>query len=90
MRKFILIILLVFLSTMVYADNVDFTKEYTGKGVVTFNHTTHSKLTDCEVCHNPMKKNGVDKKFSHKVCRGCHKIDTTKKAPTKCNGCHKK
>jgi hypothetical protein len=72
------------------------------KGPVTFNHTAHSKLDKCDVCHHSKEDKG-DKKVActkchsdkkgmkemHKNCiKQCHKKD--KKGPTKCNDCHKK
>ncbi|KIX11070.1 cytochrome c3 family protein [Dethiosulfatarculus sandiegensis] len=53
------------------------------------------KVQKCEACHTSPKKN-KGKLLSlmnafHKNCKACHKeVGDPKKAPTKCNGCHKK
>ena len=50
----------------------------------------------CTECHKAEKgdKDGKEvpsmKDAAHKKCKGCHEKDAEKKAPTKCNDCHKK
>ena len=50
----------------------------------------------CGTCHKAKTETKDGKKVIsakdalHKTCKGCHKKDKTKKAPTKCNECHKK
>jgi len=46
----------------------------------------------CSTCHKA-KKEGDTPEFKdamHNSCKECHKKDASKKAPTKCNDCHKK
>lgn len=46
----------------------------------------------CFQCHKA-KKEGDTPEFKvamHNKCKECHKKDAAKKAPTKCDGCHKK
>ncbi|NNF84040.1 MAG: cytochrome c3 family protein [Deltaproteobacteria bacterium] len=50
------------------------------------------KEEKCSACH---KKKAEGKTVSlkdayHRTCKDCHKKDASKKAPTKCNGCHVK
>ena len=50
------------------------------------------KEQKCSECHKA-KKTGDAPEFKeamHGKCKGCHSKDATKKAPTKCDGCHKK
>ena len=50
------------------------------------------KEEKCSNCHKA-KKTGDAIEFKeamHGKCKECHKKDATKKAPTKCDGCHKK
>jgi len=50
------------------------------------------KEQKCSGCHKA-KKTGDAPEFKeamHGKCKGCHSKDATKKAPTKCDGCHKK
>jgi Class III cytochrome C family len=46
----------------------------------------------CFKCHKEKKEGDAPglKDVAHKKCKDCHKNDATKKAPTKCDGCHKK
>jgi hypothetical protein len=46
----------------------------------------------CFSCHEAKKKGDAVafKEAMHKTCKDCHKKDASKKAPTKCEGCHKK
>ena len=50
------------------------------------------KEQKCSVCHKAKKTGDVPefKEAMHGKCKGCHAKDATKKAPTKCDGCHKK
>ena len=50
----------------------------------------------CSACHKDKAETKDGKKIIsgkdalHKTCKDCHKKDKAKKAPTKCNECHKK
>ena len=50
------------------------------------------KEQKCFTCHKAEKKGDAIalKDAMHTKCKDCHSKDTTKKAPTKCDGCHKK
>jgi Class III cytochrome C family len=50
------------------------------------------KEQKCFACHKAEKKDDAValKDAMHKVCKDCHSKDATKKAPTKCDGCHVK
>ena len=50
------------------------------------------KEQKCFACHKAEKKGDAIslKDAMHKVCKDCHSKDATKKAPTKCDGCHPK
>ncbi|MBP2684238.1 MAG: hypothetical protein H6Q79_2277 [Deltaproteobacteria bacterium] len=50
------------------------------------------KEQSCFACHKAEKKGDVVafKDAMHTKCKDCHAKDATKKAPTKCDGCHKK
>jgi hypothetical protein len=75
------------------------------KPPVDFNHATHERYTNrcsdchhkgnnnkCIECHKSKAERGVPefKEIMHQSCKGCHKKDASKKAPVKCDGCHKK
>lgn len=101
MRKIMMfIICLIFMSVSVFAVeevNVpapqDFQKVYMNSmGNVTFDHTTHSNLSECSICHIEALTFGevVSKNVGHKFCKACHKKDEAKVAPTKCKECHVK
>ena len=92
MKKIVLIVVMVLFASLVYANDTDFTKTYEGRGVVTFNHTTHSSDPEsCVGCHSVFDVDGVmTKDFGHKVCKTCHKSVGKKVAPTTCTGCHVK
>ncbi len=50
------------------------------------------KEQKCSACHKA-KAEGKTPEFKeamHTKCKDCHKKDASKKAPTKCDGCHKK
>jgi len=93
MKKILLlVVMLLMVGGIAFAmeGSTDFTKHYTGKGDVTFNHTTHSSvIEDCTVCHIHGSPVQVDKKYGHTECKGCHKLPENE-APTKCGGCHVK
>ncbi|HEU5361072.1 MAG TPA: cytochrome c3 family protein [Candidatus Deferrimicrobiaceae bacterium] len=46
----------------------------------------------CQACHKEKAEGKVVglKDAYHTMCKDCHKKDASKKAPTTCNGCHKK
>jgi hypothetical protein len=103
MKKFIVVLLFVLLSSFAYAGGGDapqrFTKTYeTSRGVITFNHLEHSnKRQSCNACHDwvgQFTDVGINKDVGHKVCKVCHKkanLDAgNKAAPTICTGCHVK
>ena len=50
------------------------------------------KEQKCFNCHKATKEGDAVpfKEAMHKTCKDCHKKDASKKAPVKCNGCHKK
>jgi len=50
------------------------------------------KEQKCFACHKAEKKGDAVslKDAMHAKCKDCHSKDATKKAPTKCDGCHKK
>ena len=50
------------------------------------------KEQKCFACHKAEKKAAAVslKDAMHTKCKDCHSKDATKKAPTKCDGCHKK
>ena len=50
------------------------------------------KEQKCFACHKAEKKDASSslKDAMHTKCKDCHSKDATKKAPTKCDGCHKK
>ncbi|OIP36111.1 MAG: hypothetical protein AUK27_02660 [Deltaproteobacteria bacterium CG2_30_66_27] len=50
------------------------------------------KEQKCFACHKATKTGDAvaQKDAMHTKCKGCHSKDATKKAPTKCNDCHKK
>jgi flagellar basal body L-ring protein FlgH len=50
------------------------------------------KEQKCFACHKAEKKGDAValKDAMHTKCKDCHSKDATKKAPTKCDGCHKK
>ena len=50
------------------------------------------KEEKCFSCHEAKKKGDAVafKEAMHKTCKDCHKKDASKKAPVKCDGCHKK
>jgi len=50
------------------------------------------KEQKCFACHKAEKKGDAValKDVMHKKCKDCHSKDATKKAPTKCDDCHKK
>jgi hypothetical protein len=50
------------------------------------------KEQSCFACHKAEKKGDAAslKDVMHAKCKDCHSKDATKKAPTKCDGCHKK
>ncbi|NVN97722.1 MAG: cytochrome c3 family protein [Geobacteraceae bacterium] len=59
------------------------------KGNINFPHKKHQEmLKDCIKCHEhgPGKIAGLDQKWAHKVCRGCHA--EMNKGPQKCSECH--
>ena len=91
MKKVLVVILLVMFAGSVYGSDTDFTKTYDSRGVITFNHTTHSSDPEsCVGCHDAYKEFGgeMNKNFGHKVCKTCHK--SVENAPTTCTGCHVK
>jgi len=57
-------------------------------------HTTKEgeQTVSCASCHNKEGAKVVLKDAYHKKCKDCHQKEATagKKAPTKCNECHKK
>ena len=46
----------------------------------------------CSACHKATAEGKTVslKEAFHTTCKDCHKKDASKKAPTKCNGCHVK
>jgi hypothetical protein len=50
------------------------------------------KEQGCQACHKEKAegKTLALKEAYHEMCKDCHKKDASKKAPTTCNGCHKK
>jgi hypothetical protein len=50
------------------------------------------KEQKCFACHKAEKKGAAVslKDAMHTKCKDCHAKDATKKAPTKCDGCHPK
>ena len=50
------------------------------------------KEQKCFACHKAEKKDKAAslKDAMHTKCKDCHAKDASKKAPTKCDGCHKK
>jgi len=82
----------IFISSAIAADEY----QYTGKGVVTFNHAEHGKKIDCATCHKgttPEKIMITNKKQGHDQCLTCHKAEKAKgntAAPTSCKQCHQK
>jgi hypothetical protein len=50
------------------------------------------KEQKCFACHKAEKKGDAVslKDAMHTKCKDCHSKDATKKAPTKCDGCHPK
>src|SRR5512144_2489426 len=50
------------------------------------------KEQKCFACHKAEKTGAAVslKDAMHTKCKDCHSKDATKKAPTKCDGCHKK
>lgn len=50
------------------------------------------KEQKCFNCHKAVKKDKAAplKDAMHTKCKDCHAKDASKKAPTKCDGCHKK
>jgi len=50
------------------------------------------KEQKCFACHKAEKKGDANslKDVMHAKCKDCHSKDATKKAPTKCDGCHAK
>jgi hypothetical protein len=50
------------------------------------------KEQGCQKCHKDKTEGKVVelKEAYHGTCKDCHKKDASKKAPTMCNGCHKK
>ena len=50
------------------------------------------KEQGCHQCHKAKTEGKVVelKEAYHATCKDCHKKDASKKAPTMCNGCHKK
>ncbi|HEX2710497.1 MAG TPA: cytochrome c3 family protein [Candidatus Deferrimicrobium sp.] len=50
------------------------------------------KEQKCFACHKAEKKGATSslKDAMHTKCKDCHAKDATKKAPTKCDGCHPK
>ena len=50
------------------------------------------KEQKCFACHKAEKKDAANslKDVMHAKCKDCHAKDATKKAPTKCDGCHPK
>jgi hypothetical protein len=50
------------------------------------------KEQKCFACHKAEKKGDAVslKDAMHTKCKDCHAKDATKKAPTKCDGCHPK
>ena len=50
------------------------------------------KEQTCFACHKAEKKDKAAslKDAMHTKCKDCHSKDAAKKAPTKCDGCHKK
>jgi len=50
------------------------------------------KEQGCHQCHKSKTEGKVVelKEAYHATCKDCHKKDASKKAPTMCNGCHKK
>ena len=50
------------------------------------------KEQKCSACHKAAAegKTVALKEAYHTTCKDCHKKDASKKAPTKCDGCHKK
>lgn len=90
MKKFVLTLVVLSIAGLCFAGSPEFTKSYEGKmGDVSFNHTTHSQVIECQECH---LVEGVaiemDKKVAHKLCKDCHRV--VENAPTKCKGCHTK
>ena len=53
---------------------------------------TAGKEQKCFACHKAEKKApaAAMKDAMHAKCKSCHAKDASKKAPTKCDGCHKK
>lgn len=50
------------------------------------------KEQKCSACHKDKAegKTVALKEAFHTTCKDCHKKDASKKAPTKCDGCHQK
>jgi len=50
------------------------------------------KEQKCSACHKATADGKVValKEAYHTTCKDCHKKDASKKAPVKCDGCHKK
>ena len=93
MKKIVLLVMLLMFSGSVFGNDVDFTKTYDSRGVVTFNHTIHATDPDnCVECHEKFDSFGgeMNKDFGHKVCKSCHKQLENKTAPTSCRDCHVK
>ena len=73
------------LSHKAHADRI-------GKCAECHHKDAAGKEQKCSNCHKAKmeKEKESFKEVMHAKCRECHKKDATKKAPTKCDGCHKK
>lgn len=90
MKKTVIIALALIFACVTVATAADVMTFENKKGTITFEHKKHQDALggDCTKCHEGTPgKFGLDKKFGHKTCKGCHK---EMGAPTKCSGCHQK
>lgn len=88
MKRIVLTLVVLAVAGLCFASSPEFVKVYeSGFGNVSFNHTTHSQLSECKECHVETDMIIVsDKKTAHDFCKACH--INTDNAPTKCKGCH--
>jgi len=66
--------------------------EKAGKCAVCHHKDEAGKEQKCSGCHKAKmeKEKESFKEVMHTKCKDCHAKDAAKKAPTKCDGCHKK
>jgi len=72
------------------------------QGGITFTHKEHQdRIKNCKACHATDEggkiegfQPNINKDKTHALCQTCHKKEVAankaSKAPTKCDGCHKK